>query len=65
MVDSRITVPVVAIFGEKDALVSRRDAAVLADALPSASVVFLGDASHFAPMEQPAELLRLLPRAAR
>jgi pimeloyl-ACP methyl ester carboxylesterase len=62
---SRITVPVVAIFGEKDALVSRRDAAVLADALPSASVVFLGDASHFAPMEQPAELLRLLPRAAR
>ncbi|HET6166418.1 MAG TPA: alpha/beta fold hydrolase [Marmoricola sp.] len=61
---SRISVPVVAIFGDHDALVSRRDADVLASCLPSARIEYLNDASHFAPMEQPEELMRLLPRAA-
>jgi pimeloyl-ACP methyl ester carboxylesterase len=57
---ARITVPVVAIFGEKDALVGRRDAEVLASAVPSARVEHLRDASHFAPMERPHEVLGLL-----
>jgi pimeloyl-ACP methyl ester carboxylesterase len=57
---SRITVPVLAVFGERDALVSGRDADVLHEALPAASVVVLPDASHFAPMEQPDELAQLV-----
>ena len=62
---SRITVPVVAMFGEKDALVSRRDADVLASALPSARVAYLHDASHFAPMERPHDVLSLLQNRER
>jgi pimeloyl-ACP methyl ester carboxylesterase len=57
---SRITVPVLGIFGERDALVSRRDADVLREALPSASIAYLHGASHFAPMEQPHELAQLM-----
>jgi pimeloyl-ACP methyl ester carboxylesterase len=57
---SGITVPVRAIFGAADALVSRRDAEVLSSALPGAEIVYLEEAGHLAPMEQPDEVLRLL-----
>lgn len=56
---ARIGVPVLAVFGESDALVSRRDAAVLAAALPAARIEYLPDAAHLAPMEQPHALVRL------
>jgi pimeloyl-ACP methyl ester carboxylesterase len=56
---SRITVPVLAIFGESDGLVSGRDAQLLAWALPAARIVRLREAGHFAPMEQPDALLRI------
>jgi pimeloyl-ACP methyl ester carboxylesterase len=62
---SRIAVPVVAIFGDSDALVTRRDADVLAAALPTARVLSLHDAGHLAPMEQPGELLRAGPWSTR
>jgi len=57
---SRIPVPVLAVFGDHDALVSRHDADVLREALPSASAVNLHDAGHLAPMEQPHELAQLV-----
>jgi len=56
---SRVTVPVLAIFGQSDDLVSGRDAELLASALPGARVEVLRDAAHFAPLEQPHALLRL------
>lgn len=57
---SRITVPVLAIFGSSDSLVTKRDASVLASALPGSRNVFINDASHFAPMEQPFALLDVI-----
>jgi pimeloyl-ACP methyl ester carboxylesterase len=56
---SQIDLPVLAVFGDSDALVSRRDAQTLASALPAARIEYLAEAGHLAPMEQPVALLRL------
>jgi pimeloyl-ACP methyl ester carboxylesterase len=57
---SRITVPVLAVFGASDALVSSRDADVLASVLPGARIAYVDEAGHLAPMEQPDAVLRLV-----
>jgi pimeloyl-ACP methyl ester carboxylesterase len=57
---SRITAPVLAVFGASDGLVSRRDADALASALPAARIAYVDEAGHLAPMEQPEVVLRLV-----
>lgn len=56
----RIAVPVLAVYGTADSLVSKRDADVLAEAAPEARTEYVDQAAHLVPMEQPAALLRLV-----
>lgn len=56
----RITVPTVGIFGTEDHLVPPRDAHEFADALPEATVTILPGVAHFAHLERPREVARLL-----
>ena len=56
----RITVPTVGIFGTEDHLVPPRDAHEFADALPKANVTILPGVAHFAHLERPHEVARLL-----
>ena len=55
-----IQVPVLGVFGAADVLVSERDRAVLARALPAAGTTVMPEAGHLLPMEQPDSLLAAL-----
>jgi pimeloyl-ACP methyl ester carboxylesterase len=57
---ARITVPTMGIFGTEDHLVPPRDAHEFADALPEATVTILPGVAHFAHLERPGEVARLL-----
>ena len=57
---SSIQIPVLAIFGAQDALVGKRDARILRAANPTATTIFVEDAGHFVPIEQPGVLSNAL-----
>jgi pimeloyl-ACP methyl ester carboxylesterase len=50
---SRIDVPVLAGYGARDRLVTRRDARALREVVPSATEVVVTDSAHLSPLEQP------------
>ncbi len=56
----RIDVPVLVVAGEHDAIVPPGEADEMARALPDARLVRLAGAGHLPPLEQPAELARVL-----
>lgn len=57
---SRIRCPVRSVRGARDVFIGARDGAALAASIPDFAESVLGDAGHFAAVEQPEEVLRLL-----
>ena len=51
-----IDVPTLVVVGEEDALIGRRDAEALADAIPNARLVAIPGSGHLPPLERPDEL---------
>ncbi len=56
----RITCPALVLHGEEDALVSAESAAALARDLAAGALVTVAAAGHLAPLEQPAEVARVV-----
>jgi pimeloyl-ACP methyl ester carboxylesterase len=60
----RITIPTLAIFGERDAVIPSSYAQAFAHALPSSRTEVLPGAGHMMPLEQPAAIVQRLLRHA-
>lgn len=59
---SRVTAPVLAVWGEHDAVVGEAEAEAIASGVVHGRSARIADAAHLAPAEQPAEAARLLTR---
>ncbi|MBL7258772.1 alpha/beta fold hydrolase [Paractinoplanes lichenicola] len=55
-----ITVPLIAVFGDRDRLVTKWDAQELIRANPSARIAWVADAAHMLTIERPSAVLRAL-----
>ncbi len=60
----RITIPTLAIFGERDAVIPASYAQTFAHALPSSRTEVLPGAGHMMPLEQPEAIIQRLLRHA-